>query len=307
VTLEPCAHEHLTPSCAKTLVSAQVKKVTFGLIDPNPLVNGRGADILRAANIETVHDESWQTECKRLADAFLWNVREGSPFVGLKAATGLDGTMARQGARRTWITSPRARSYGHFLRIVYDAIMIGRKTLVQDNPMLDTRNSQVPGRSPRRIVLDPLGAGLTAISTSSLNLLDEDPESVIWVTAPRADKAHTLKDSLAELEASGIRRLTVSYNERDGFDLEELLGALWQMNIRSILLEGGASLYGGFLSRGLVQKLHLFQAPKVFGGGDRILWTERWLNENERTLHDVTLTPLANDLLIEGYFFGDMT
>ena len=128
VTLEPCAHSNRTPACATTLASTGLAKVVYGLVDPNPRVDGRGAKILEQAGIRAELDHTWSATCSELAEIFLCNVRQQRPFVALKVALSLDGLIALPGSQRAWITGPRARAYGHFLRIYYDAIVIGRGT-----------------------------------------------------------------------------------------------------------------------------------------------------------------------------------
>ncbi len=291
VTLEPCAHHNLTPPCAPRVGASGVARVVYGVRDPNPLVDGKGAAILAAYHVACVHDQGWEPACRELAEVFLWNFEEHRPFVALKVATSLDGVMARRGDRRAFLTGPRARAYGHFLRCYYDAIVIGRTTLVQDDPTLDPRDALVPGRMPRRVVLDPRGAGLKEVDLDRLNLLKAAPETVIWVLSPGAA-------SKTALEFRGAKVLELPVDARGRFTPGVLLDALALEGVTSLLLEGGAGLYSSFLAEGAVQRLHHFQAPLTLGGGGDPLH----FSAASPTLESdgpVKVTPLGPDLLLE--------
>ncbi len=290
VTLEPCAHQNRTPPCAPRVAASGIARVVYGVQDPNPLVDGKGAAILAARGVACIHDRSWEPACRDLAEIFLWNVERSMPFVGLKVATSLDGVMARRGDRRAFITGPRARAYGHFLRTYYDAIVVGRRTLLLDDPDLGPRDALVPGRMPLRIVLDPRGAALAECDPSKLRLFARDPESVLWVVGPG-----TTASSVARL---GARSVEVPLDASGRFPPDALLAALQRENVTSLLLEGGAGLYADFLAAGSVQKLHHFQAPIVLGNdGDPL-----YFSANSPALArdgEVKVTALAGDLLLE--------
>ncbi len=303
VTLEPCAHQGRTPSCAMTLAKLPLASVTYAAGDPNPLVNGKGAAILHQAGIRCSHDPAHASAAQRLAEAFHWQHAHGLPFVGLKAAVTLDGSLARRGDERQWITSERARHYGHYLRLRYDAVAIGRRTLELDQPTLDIRHPRFSGRTPWRIVFDTHATALLGQPLSALKLLQTAPERVVWVVAAAA-LAGPAAAALAELQALGAHVIAcdplhvgeLSSAGATRWVLQQLLG----LGIQSVLLEGGAGLYGRFLDAGLVQRLHLLQAPLVFGGSDRLAWGEGFASRQRLALKDPEVTPLGVDLLIEG-------
>ena len=266
VTLEPCAHSNRTPACATTLASTGLAKVVYGLVDPNPRVDGRGAKILEQAGIRAELDHTWSATCSELAEIFLCNVRQQRPFVALKVALSLDGLIALPGSQRAWITGPRARAYGHFLRIYYDAIVIGRGTLLADDPRLDARDSVWHGRAPRRVVLDPDASGLLAQPPELWRLLQYDPAGVIWMTGDRLSHAAQLQ--VQHLQTMGGTCVHLPRDSHGAFSPGAILKALWQLQITSVLLEGGAGVYDPFLRAAAVDHLHAFQAAKILGAAE---------------------------------------
>lgn len=295
VTLEPCAHVGRTPACAPAVAKSGIKKVIYGAVDPNPAVNGRGAVILGQAGIETHHDLQWQPQCLEIAEIFHWSMEHKTPFVGLKVASTLDGVMARTGDRRSWITGERARAYGHFLRLRYDAIAIGGNTLALDDPTLDTRLASGRHRRPWRIVLDPFALALQKLPLKSLKMVTQEPHRILWFLSdhvsmdPVAQEllAHSLKVARLPVEASGW------------MSPASILEILKKQNIASLLLEGGSNLYGSFLDAALVNRIHIFQAGKIYGGSDALHWGH-FLRKYEFTgVGKTAITALGEDWVVE--------
>jgi diaminohydroxyphosphoribosylaminopyrimidine deaminase/5-amino-6-(5-phosphoribosylamino)uracil reductase len=292
VTLEPCAHEGRTPSCARTLVGTGIREVVYGLTDPNPLVAGKGAQILREAGIEVVDAAAskafqlWSDACADLAAVFLHNVSTGRIFTGIKLACSLDGVVAFEGDRRVWITGDRARAYGHWLRMWYDAVAVGAGTVLADNPRLDVRHhflkDHVPVRTPRRVVFDPRGRAFDAVyGGDSCNLIHVEPHTTIWLMGDSPESLSRIKRG----EALGISAVPVAVDPSNGLFLwEEVERTLQDLGVRSLLLEGGPGLHSVVLGdhdarvRALLQKLHLFQSPVILGnrspeGARALRWT----------------------------------
>jgi diaminohydroxyphosphoribosylaminopyrimidine deaminase/5-amino-6-(5-phosphoribosylamino)uracil reductase len=287
------------------VAASGLSRVVFGLVDPNPRVNGSGAALLRAKGVEAELDLSWEPECARLAETFAWNVRKQTPFVGLKAATSLDGMIARPGDQRAWITGPRARAYGHFLRLWYDAVIVGQGTVMADDPRLDARDAllppEVPARTPLRVVLDPDGAALTRASTKLPRMLAKDPAQVLWLTGEELEGAAAAGGERVAAAGAKVQTLTAA---ADGlFPPAAVLAALQALGVTSVLLEGGAGLYGSFLAAGAVQRLHLFQAATLLGAGGTSLTSGLSAQGAAAILPSpaagAQLTPLGADWLIE--------
>lgn len=285
-TLEPCAHEgKRTPPCAPQLVEAGFARVVIGALDPHPLVDGRGLAVLRAAGIDCFVDPGWSRACEDLAAVYLKNARTGRPFVGLKAAASLDGIIAQRGDQRRWITGARARQYGHFLRLCYDAIIVGRATVEADDPTLDPRDTIAAQgrRTPLRVVLDPQ---MTAFNASR-KMFEVEPERVVWVIDARFKAP------------PGVRTIGLPVDSAGLFAAADILTALKAEQITSVLVEGGAGTYSAFFKAALVDKLHLFQAPRIFGPSEAVRLTDAAGRIDLGAAKTLDLTPLGDDWVVE--------
>lgn len=259
VTLEPCAHEGKTGSCAKALAKLPLASVTYGLEDPFPLVSGKGARIVEAAGIKTEIFAGLKTELEELAEIFLLNQRRKRPFVALKVASSLDGQIAMADGSSQWITGEKSREHTHYLRGCYDAVLAGAGTILKDNPRMNSRHPAFAKKPQRLVILDPSGRAAARLSGSALSEA-RAPEDIFWVTRPGVAPEDPRVSHL-QLNSGG-----------QGFDLNELLGKLWEKGIRSLFIEGGAHTYAGFLHAGLVDRLYLFIAPRLLGQG--LGWTK---------------------------------
>lgn len=273
VTLEPCAHDGRTPSCARALAKLPLKAVVYGLEDPNPLVAGKGAQILREAGIATLQLKDLDaisartmntltTELEELAEIFLHNMRENSPFVALKVATSLDGMMALDTGESKWISGEEARRHVHYLRAHYDAVVIGRNTFLKDNPKLNVRLSGFENHANKVVLIDPAGHSLAEMAGSSL-LAVRKPDDVFVAVAAGA----------AVDNPAGVKVLETKCDASGAFDIDEFLQTLWARQITSLFIEGGAQTFGHFLTHKRVHRLHLFTAPTLIGGRHGLTWT----------------------------------
>lgn len=258
VTLEPCAHYGRTPPCARTLVERKVGKVVMAMLDPNPLVAGKGAAILRQAGIP-VEVGLLSKEAARLNEVFIKNMMVEKTFITAKLAQSLDGRIASRTGKSQWITNDWARSKGHYLRSIYDGILVGINTIITDNPLLTCRIEREAHDAPHqpvRIVLDTYGR----IPETALVLTDKtSPTIVVTTTLCDTDKMRRLKDM-------GARVILAPLGSDGHIDLPQMLDLLWQENIRSILVEGGSTVQGSFFDHKLVDKIYAFLGNKVIGG-----------------------------------------
>lgn len=298
VTLEPCAHEGRTPSCAKMLAKLPIQRVVAALQDPNPKTNGQGFAILRAAGIDCAWDSAYAAAASDLAEFFICDQLQHRPFVGLKAALSRDGMIANHGDKRAWISNERSRQFGHYLRLKYDAIAIGQNTLMLDQPALTVRLGSLTSRTPRRVVFDLDLQGAQAVDRATLPLLTQEPEKTIWLVSTTAVNAQ--RDLVAELRSTGVEvaEFDVAKNSKAmHVPPRQALSYLYDRGIRSLLLEGGAGLYGTFLTDALVDKVHLFQTqaeiPAVQG--------THWLSATSirPRYKEERHTNLAGDVLLE--------
>lgn len=252
VTLEPCAHEGKTPSCAKALAKMGLKRVIFGLEDPNPLVAGQGAQIIRDAGISCLeYGGELKADLEDTCEVFLKNYRQKKTFVAAKVAQSLDGQIALASGESKWITSEESREFVHELRSWYDGIIVGRNTIETDNPSLDVRHPKIK-KENYLIVIDPEGKILK--SKKSYKFLDlHKKEKIIF--AVKTD-------------------VTTDYQTLKFNDLNDLLNQLCNLKIKSVFIEGGARTYSSFLTEGLIDRLHIFTAPVIIGASEGLSWSK---------------------------------
>lgn len=290
VTLEPCAHYGKTPPCAKALVEAKVKNVYGGLLDVNPKVAGKGFKILEDAGIHVEYG-FLQDELRKQNEAFFKWIEHKKPFIVLKAAMTLDGKIATATGQSKWITNETSRAYGYKLRDIYDGIMVGINTVIEDNPMLTARVDG--GKNPIRIVVDSsLKIDINA------NVVQDKSAKTIVATTDKADK-----DKILKLQAQDVDVIVVDKDENDKVDIEKLLDILGQQNICSILVEGGATLSGSFVAKKLVDKVYFFIAPKIIGGKEAktpVAGTGILNLQEALALKDIQIEKLEEDILIIG-------
>lgn len=290
VTLEPCAHYGKTPPCAKALVEAKVKNVYGGLLDVNPKVAGKGFKILEDAGIHVEYG-FLQDELRKQNEVFFKWIEHKKPFIVLKAAMTLDGKIATATGQSKWITNETSRAYGYKLRDIYDGIMVGINTVIEDNPMLTARVDG--GKNPIRIVVDSsLKIDINA------NVVQDKSAKTIVATTDKADK-----DKILKLQAQDVDVIVVDKDKNDKVDIEKLLDILGQQNICSILVEGGATLSGSFVAKKLVDKVYFFIAPKIIGGKEAktpVAGTGILNLQEALTLKDIQIEKLEEDILIIG-------
>lgn len=290
VTLEPCAHYGKTPPCAKALVEAKVKNVYGGLLDVNPKVAGKGFKILEDAGIHVEYG-FLQDELRKQNEVFFKWIEHKKPFVVLKAAMTLDGKIATAIGQSKWITNETSRAYGYKLRDIYDGIMVGINTVIEDNPMLTARVDG--GKNPIRIVVD----SSLKIDINANVVQDKSAKTIIATT----DKAN--KDKILKLQAQDVDVIVVDKDENDKVDIEKLLDILGQQNICSILVEGGANLSGSFVAKKLIDKVYFFIAPKIIGGKEAktpVAGTGILNLQEALALKDIQIEKLEEDILIIG-------
>ena len=315
--LEPCSHQGRTGPCAEAVIRSGVRRVVIGMRDPNPLVNGGGVALLRSAGIEVVEDVLG-AECRRLNESFAAYIRSGRPLVTLKAGMTLDGkiapppgeaddpatlgspvtpgppAMATMGSSGGWITREEARAHVQRLRHASDSILVGVGTVVADDPLLTDRTGEPRRRPLLRVILDSrlrLPLDSRAVKTCHNDVL------VFCSFAEEKKKAL--------LEARGVRVEQVPLGGPDGRpDLDHILARLGEMEITSVLIEGGALVNWTALVSGIVDKVFLYYAPKILAGTGSVPFAAgrgfRRMSEAAQ-VKSITLHRFGEDFAVEGY------
>lgn len=257
VNLEPCNHLGRTGPCTEAILAAKIPEVVVGMIDPNPLVNGRGIARLREAGV-TVRTAVLEKECKRLNEAFARWVTAGRPHVTLKAAVSLDGRIAAATGEPRWISGEESRAEVHRMRNAVDAVVVGANTVLRDDPLLTTRLPKGPSRTARRVVLDaklripPAARVLVPVKGA--------PPTVVFTAEDTADA------KVKAIESAGATVARVGKGDAGGIDLAAAMTSLARSGVTSVLVEGGAQVFTSFLRARAVDRVVVFVAPRLLGG-----------------------------------------
>ncbi|WP_291634197.1 bifunctional diaminohydroxyphosphoribosylaminopyrimidine deaminase/5-amino-6-(5-phosphoribosylamino)uracil reductase RibD [Clostridium sp.] len=293
VTLEPCSHYGKTPPCADAIVRNKISKVVIGMIDPNPLVAGRGIEILRNNGIEVITG-ILDSEIKKANEIFVKYITQKLPFCIMKTAMTMDGKIATATGDSKWISNEKSRLYVHELRHMVTGIMVGIGTVLKDDPTLTTRREGIVSLNPIRIIID---SSAKIPLESKVLKCDEKTKTIIVTTEfARESKLEAIRQTGAEVI------VTISKNNR--VDLKYLMSVLGDRGIDSILLEGGSTLNYSAIEEGIVDKVITFISPKIFGGtsgktpvgGVGIKHVKDSIK-----LCDTQVTRFDEDFMIEGY------
>ncbi|MDP4145994.1 MAG: bifunctional diaminohydroxyphosphoribosylaminopyrimidine deaminase/5-amino-6-(5-phosphoribosylamino)uracil reductase RibD [Bacillota bacterium] len=293
VTLEPCSHYGKTPPCAKALVAAGVKRVVIAMVDPNPMVAGKGIQILKENGIEVVTGVL-EKEAKKLNEIFIKYITKKLPFVVMKTASTLDGKIATVTGESRWISGEKSREYVHQLRNNLMGIMVGIGTILADDPLLTTRLKDEEGKSPAAIIAD----SNLRIPLNSKILDTVRDRKIIIGTTESADK-----NKIEQLQGLGVE-IIVTPDLEGKVDLKYLMKEAGSLGIDSILLEGGSTLNFSALKQGIVDKVMCFIAPKLLGGKTAKTSVEgEGINSLSDVINitDMTSTQIGEDILVQGY------
>ena len=255
VTLEPCAHQGQGAACADAIVAAGPARVVIGLRDPDPRTAGNGIARLKEAGIEVSEGVLYE-EALAVTLGHVLCVTEGRPAVTLKLALGSDGLVPKgEKGAPTWVTGEGARAHGHLLRARSDAILVGRGTIVADNPSLTCRLPGMECRSPVRVVLD------RRLRTSPEARLFEDEMVPVWFVCAR-DEPHVNEAALQE-RCAEIIPVAI---DAEGLPLiGEAIEQLARRGITRLLVEGGPSVARVFLDAGLINEAVIYQGSTPAG------------------------------------------
>jgi diaminohydroxyphosphoribosylaminopyrimidine deaminase/5-amino-6-(5-phosphoribosylamino)uracil reductase len=253
VTLEPCNHWGKTPPCTEAIIKAQITEVKIAIRDSNCQVCGGGIEKLKLTGIK-VEEGLCREEALEINRSFFYHCKTGRPWVIMKTATSLDGKITTANGESQWITGEIAREMVHQLRSQVGAVLIGSGTCQQDDPQLTNRMVEPITRQPFKVLLD----SVLKISLQS-NLVSRDPDKLLVFCTDQAD---SLKEKA--LQAMGVQ--VIHQPGLGRVDLQNALNFLGSRGIRSVLVEGGAEVFAGFLQADLVNEYYLFYALFFIGG-----------------------------------------
>lgn len=252
VTLEPCCHYGKTPPCTEAIIENKISRVVIGSRDPNPLVAGKGVEVLRQHGI-SVTEDVLRKECDSLNEVFFYYIQNKLPYVIMKYAMTIDGKIACYTGDSKWVSGEASRTFVQKLRHRCTGIMVGVETVIKDNPILNCRIEG--GKNPVRIICD------SSLRTPPNSNIIKTAKEIRTILATACIDKNKQEQYLAyECEILTVKE------KNHHVDLKELMVRLGEMQIDSILLEGGGTLNWSALNEGIVNKIMVFLAPKIFGG-----------------------------------------
>jgi diaminohydroxyphosphoribosylaminopyrimidine deaminase / 5-amino-6-(5-phosphoribosylamino)uracil reductase len=308
INLEPHAHEGRTPPCTDALIAAGIHRVVASMPDPNPQVSGQGFVKLRSAGVH-VEVGRLETEARRLNEAFARYIRHRIPLVTVKSAMTLDGKIAPPpltGLNRAsgtpaggWITGETARAHVHQQRHQSDAILAGVGTILADDPLLTDRSGNPRRRRLLRVILDSrLRLPLQSRVVQSVANGDKSNDDVLVFCSTGEN------NKKAELQARGIRVEDLPPAADGRPDIHAILHRLGELEIASVMIEGGSTVNSIALASGIVDKVFLYYAPQIMASAGSVPFASSaelgGMNEIRHVKH-LHLHQFGEDFAVEGY------
>ena len=270
-------------------MEAGIEKVVIGSKDPNPLVNGGGIHILEREGVEVLSGVL-EKECDWMNRGFLMRMTKHRPWITVKAAVGIDGAMCLSNGESKWITSPWSRRIAHLLRSANDAVMVGKGTVLADDPQLTVRSSY--GRSPLKVVLD------SNVEVPGSSNIFRSGKSLVYT---RLDREEAENRSGFRKEGINNTEFIRVASDDCGVDISSVVEDLGNKGVNYLLVEGGPAVISSLLSKKLADSIILFISPRIMGYGTGIAdkMTFRCM-ENTISVRDVRINRIGTDLILEG-------
>jgi diaminohydroxyphosphoribosylaminopyrimidine deaminase/5-amino-6-(5-phosphoribosylamino)uracil reductase len=308
INLEPHCHQSRNPPCTDALIAAGIKRVVASMADPNPAVSGRGFEQLRAAGI-AVEVGAFEAEARRLNEAFTRWIRHRVPLVTLKSAMTLDakikiapavvGDLKRETGTPPggWITGEQARAHVKEQRHQSDAILAGIGTILADDPLLTDRSGKPRRRPLLRVVLDsqlrvPLSSRLAQSAAAA--------EDVLVFHSLGQKRSSAQNEKKYQLEKLGVRVEEVPATTNGRLDIQAVLRRLGELEITSLLIEGGSTVNQAALTAGVVDKVFFYYAPHILGEG-AVPFAQGAPGDERLRINKVRTHRFGDDIAIEGY------
>lgn len=289
VSMEPCCIYGKTPPCTDAIIKAGIKRVVVGILDPNPLVSGKGIKALQEAGLEVEYGY-FAEEITEQLEYYICSVQNRRPFVIWKSALSLDGKYSASDGSSKWISNPASRKHVHKVRSQVDVVLAGIKSVAHDDAMLNARGLR-SANQPLRVILDP---SLDISLSSKLVASAEDFPAMILYHQADEDKIQALQDKGLQL-----RRVA---GHKDELDLKAVMDVLYEMKLNSVLLETGNRLSEAFWKAKLVDKCMIFYGNMILGGEKSVLrHYDRHNIDRAVKLERIKVKKLQNNILITGY------
>jgi diaminohydroxyphosphoribosylaminopyrimidine deaminase/5-amino-6-(5-phosphoribosylamino)uracil reductase len=290
VTLEPCGHYGRTPPCVHKIIQSGVKEVVVGMLDPNPVNNGKSIQILRQNKIK-VKVGLLEEELKKINESFIKFIIKREPFITVKSGQSLDGKIATRTGDSKWITSDQSRQFSSRMRSSFDAIMVGVNTVLRDDPRLNAWSSK---KQPVKIIID------SRLSTPpDANIFSNNSEVIIVTLASKSGQETQNRKALSQ------KARILEVKDKNGqVNLKNMMKQLARMEIVTILVEGGGMLVGSLFDEELVDKVIFYISPKIIGGKDAtssVMGKGVARIDRAVKLRHVSVRRIAEDILVEGY------
>lgn len=286
LNLEPCCIQGRTPPCVDLLKERKPKRVVAAMEDPNPKVAGRGFEALQEAGIETSVG-LLEDQARKLNEHFIKFITTGLPFVIAKCGMSLDGKIATRTGNSKWVTGEEARRRVHQLRNEVDAILVGSRTVMLDDPSLTTRLPEGKTKDPIRVILDS-----SEYLGDDRKVFGVESHAPTWIAVAEKRTIPGADDIIEVPKGAG------------GLDMQALMRELGHRGVTSVLIEGGGTTLGSAFEVGIVDKVMFFVAPKIIGGREAVSAVDGVGAETMADavlLERMTATPVGSDLLIEAY------
>lgn len=286
ITMEPCAHHGKTPPCVDLLIEKKPQRVVVAMEDPNPVVSGRSIRMLREQGID-VEVGLLEDRARKLNEVFVKYITTGLPFVIAKCGMSLDGKIATRTGDSKWVTGETSRAHVHQLRNEVDAILVGSRTVMLDDPSLTTRLPDAPGKDPVRVILDA-----QEYLDKGRKIFEMDSDAPTWIAATEDRDYAGADDVIRVPQGPG------------GVDIVMLMKELGKREIASVLIEGGGTTHASAFEAGVVDKVMFFVAPKIIGGREAVSAVEGiGIDRMDEAvqLTDMQVVALGEDILIEAY------
>ena len=294
-TLEPCSHVGKTQPCVDKIIKSGISKVSYSILDPNPIVNGKGISKLRDAGVKIEAGDK-SSEAIEIIEAYSKFINYKIPFLTAKFAMSLDGKITTETGKSKWISSLESRKFVHYMRANSDAVMVGINTILKDNPLLTNRHE------PRYSIKQPIRVVIDSYARTPLNsaILNQDSETLIIV-------GNAKKAACDDLRKNGAKVIKIP-GKNDKVDLINAIKYLGSQNITSVLVEGGSILFGALFGDSLIDKVVAFVSPKIIGGIESKSPVENKgvdLVENSFLLKNIKINQINDDVVISGYVEGN--